>query len=260
MHAVHRPGDAGPPVERREGALLGHEQVDDLDVVAPRAPQAADLPGVDDAGDRLRIEVGDPHLLIAVGPQPGRVCVEDLAGAVQRRGVHAAAGEEPVSGHPVAARHHDGAASRVRRARRDAHRVAEEDLAADLGRELRALPQGVDAHRQAPPRRAVGPRHLFDHLQGRHDVGAEPALRLRQRHPEQSGVGDVHDEIGGQLPGRLDLGGSFPDTRRKPAGNLQRRGCCRYRVGDHAFDEPRTHAGSGQSCSRSGRAVKEALP
>jgi len=220
VHAVHRPGDARAQIERRERALLGHEEVGDLDVVAARAPQAADVPGVDDARDRLRIEVGDPHLLIAVGPQPGRVAVEDLAGAVQRRRVHAAAGKEPVPGDPVAARHGDGAAPRVRRARRDADRVTEEDLAADVRRELRALAQGVDPHRQAPPGRAVGPRHLFDHLQRGDDIGAEAAFRLRQRHPEQSGVGDVHDEIGRQLPRRLDLGGPFPDTRRQPARNL----------------------------------------
>src|SRR5213593_3925809 len=114
VHAVHRPGDARAQIERRERALVGHEEVGDLDVVAAGAPQAADVPGVDDAGDRLRIEVGDPHLLIAVGPQPGLVAVEDLAGAVQRRRVHAAAGKEPVPGDPIAALHGDGAAPRVR--------------------------------------------------------------------------------------------------------------------------------------------------
>src|SRR5947207_1644715 len=48
VHAVHRSGHARPPIERRERVLLRHEQVLDLDVVAARAPHAADVPGVDD--------------------------------------------------------------------------------------------------------------------------------------------------------------------------------------------------------------------
>src|SRR5207247_1471869 len=48
VHAIHRSGDARPPIERRERVLLRYEQVLDLDVVAARAPHAADVPGVDD--------------------------------------------------------------------------------------------------------------------------------------------------------------------------------------------------------------------
>src|SRR5207237_6834473 len=84
VHAVHRSGHARPPIERRERVLLRHEQVLDLDVVAARAPHAADVPGVDDLDLRLRMEVGDPHVLVAVGPQAGPVTVEDLAGAVEQ--------------------------------------------------------------------------------------------------------------------------------------------------------------------------------
>src|SRR5207247_5771271 len=103
VHAIHRSGDARPPIERRERVLLRYEQVLDLDVVAARAPHAADVPGVDDLDLRLRMEVGDPHVLVAVGPQAGPVTVEDLAGAVEQERMHAPAGEEPVAGDAIAA-------------------------------------------------------------------------------------------------------------------------------------------------------------
>ena len=247
MHAIHRPSHPRAQVEGRKGALLGHEEVLDLDVVTARPAQAAHVPGVHDARDGFRIEIGDPDLLITVGPEPGRVAVEDLAGAVQRRRVHAAAGEEPVAGHSIATRRRDRPAAGIRRSRRDADRITEEDLAAHLGRELRALAQGVDPHRQAPARRAVGARDLLDHVQGREDVGAQPTFGLGQRHPEEAGVGDVHDELVGQLSRGLDLGGPLADARRERARNRQRRGRCRHRVGDH---------GDGPSCASRRRPVK----
>ena len=37
VHAVHRAGDPRAQIERRERALLGHEEILHLDVVAPRA-------------------------------------------------------------------------------------------------------------------------------------------------------------------------------------------------------------------------------
>src|SRR2546425_12857119 len=228
-------GAGAPPIQRRERVLLGYEQVFDFDVVAPRACTAADVPGVDDACLRFRVEVGDPHVLVTIGPPPGRVTVEDLAGTVEQGGVHAATGKEPVPGDPVAARRGDGPATRVRRPGRDADRVAVKELAAYVGLELGALAEAVDPHRQAPTRRAVGPRHFLDHAECRDDVGAEPALRLRHCDLEQSGVADVHDEIMRQLPRGLDLVGPFADARRERAGDLEGRGCCPGGVGDHGF-------------------------
>ena len=51
--------------------------------------------------------------------------------------MHAAAREEPVPGHAIAAVDGDRAPAWIRRSGRDADRVAVEDLATDLGRELR---------------------------------------------------------------------------------------------------------------------------
>ena len=98
MDAVDRPRDSRPALERGEGVLVGHEQLVGLDVVAAGAPHAADVPGIEDARAGFRIEVGDPYFLVAVGQAAGRVTVEDLARPVKRRGVHAAAREEPVAG------------------------------------------------------------------------------------------------------------------------------------------------------------------
>ncbi len=154
--------------------------------------------------------------------------------------MHAAAGEEPVPGDPVAAGHGDGTAPRVGRAGRDADRVAVEELAAHVGRELGALPEGVDSHGQAPARRAVGPRHLLDDLQRRDDVGAETALGLRHSDLEQPGVGDLHHEIARQLTGGLDLGRAFADARGEGAGDLEGRRCFANGVGEHELDLVRT--------------------
>ena len=197
---------------------------------------------------RFRIEEGDPDVLIAIGPQPGRVAVEDLAGAVEQVRVHAAAGEEPVPAHAVAARHGHGAAPLAGRAGRQADGVAEEQLAADVGRQLRALAEGVDGHGQAPAGGAVGPRHLLDDLQGRQHVGAQAALGLRQGHLEQPRVGQLQDEVGRQLAGGLDLGGARADARRQRAGNLQGGG-----RGPRGVDG---HVGSRPSCARGRSAVK----
>jgi hypothetical protein len=73
-------------------------------------------------------------------------------------------------------------------------------------------------------------------LQGGQDVGAQAALGLGQRRPEEPGLGDVHDEIAGELAIGLDLGGTLADARRQRAGDLKWRGCCRRRVGDHGAD------------------------
>src|SRR5207247_10070768 len=120
--------------------------------VAARRPHPADVPGVDDGHLGFRMEVGDAHVLIAVGPPPGHVTVEDLAGAVEQERMHAAAGEEPVPGDAVAARHGDGPAARVRRACRDVDRIATAARAADLRPDWSALAEAVDAHGQAPAR------------------------------------------------------------------------------------------------------------
>src|SRR5205814_10462316 len=163
VQAVHRAGHARAPVLHRERAFLRYEQILDRDVVAAGAAQAADVPGVDDAHQRLRVEERDADLLVAVGAQPRRVAVEDLARAVEQVRVHAAAGEEPVPADAIAAGRDDRATALAGRARGDADGLAEEQLAADLGRQLGALAKGVDPHRHAPAGGAVGARDLLDH-------------------------------------------------------------------------------------------------
>src|SRR3989442_7201533 len=106
------------------------------------------------------MEEGDADLLVAVGAQPRRVAVVDLARAVEQVRVHAAAGEEPMPADAIAAGRDDGAAALAGRAGGDADGLAEEQLAADLGRQLSALAKRVDPHRDAPARGAVGARDL----------------------------------------------------------------------------------------------------
>src|SRR2546425_9276220 len=86
-----------------------------------------------------RSPLGAADLLVAVWAQPGRIAVEDFAGAVEQVRVHAAAGKEPMPGDAVATRHDDRAAPLSGRAGGDADGLAEEQLAADLRRQLRAL-------------------------------------------------------------------------------------------------------------------------
>src|SRR5262249_40125861 len=228
-------GAPPPPIQRRERVLLRDEQVCGLDVVATRAAHAAHVPGVDDLDLRLRMEVGDPHVLVAVRSSAWSVAVEDLAGAVEQIRMHAATGEEPVAGDAIAAWYGDGPAPRVRRSGRDADRIAVEQRATNLGRELRALTEAVDPHREAPARRAVGARGFLDHAEGGEDVGAEPALRFGQRHLEQPGVGDLEDEIARELASGLDLVGTLTDARSQRTGDLERSRRCPCGVGGHGL-------------------------
>jgi hypothetical protein len=167
-----------------------------------------------------------------------RVAVEDLAGAVQQVRVHAAAGEEPVPGDAIAPRNGHGAAALARRARRDADGIAEEQLAADFGGELRGLAEGVDAHGHAPAGRAVGPGDLLDDPQRGEDVGAQAALGDRQRHLEEAGVRQLQHEVGGQLTAGLDLGRSHADARRERTGDLEGTVHRPRRAGRHRLDGP----------------------
>src|SRR5439155_2714312 len=133
--------------------------------------------------------------LIAVRPPPWLVAVEDLARAVQRGGVHAPAGEEPVSGDAIAAGHRDGAAARVRGAGGDADRIAVEDRAPDVRRELRRRAERIDAHRETPAGGAVGARDLLDHFERRDDVRPEPAFGFRHADLEEPGMRDLEHEV-----------------------------------------------------------------
>src|SRR5437870_1595970 len=83
-------------------------------------------------------------LVVAVGAQLRRVAVVDLARAVEQVRMHAAAGEEPVPADAIAAGRDDRATALAGRARGDADGLAEEQLAADLRRQLGTLAEGVD--------------------------------------------------------------------------------------------------------------------
>src|SRR5215831_1341615 len=196
----------------------GNEAIVHLHVVAARATQAADRPGIDDVALRGRAE-HEPVLWRPCRRRSGLSILVHRAQEDEPGAQLTPAHQGPAPAHAIATIDDGGASAWSCTVRQDHVRVAKDELR-DVPGEPGRGPVNI-AVPDAPRDRCVGARELLVDIDRLDRTQVETAIGGGQEDTEESGSCQLVCEIVGQAPVRLDAIALGQNARPKCLGTLQ---------------------------------------
>src|SRR6266851_7760143 len=196
----------------------------DREIVAAGAAHPGGMPSVEDFAIGRRKEQ-DADNRRAVRQQARAVAIDDPAAGLQPPSMLAAAGERPPAGGAIAAVDADRLAQRRPGPGDRNVRIAAENLARALARQIAARQTAIAVHRQAPAGRTVNARDRLDDPQRSCRIDFGTTQRARPPQAKQPRLGHRLDQRQRQPSRPLVLLRCRFDLRRQRRYGVEKLGC-----------------------------------